>query len=278
MLLSALVGVLECGSLTPLQMSGLLGHIQWFNLLNRALFCLLAECYTFARRQPQKCVCALPTKVMRELACVMCTASFWSFGMQKPWLPCLLASDASQVFGFGVSMCRASVDLVRDLGRHSEKRGDFITLDGAAPGAPDRLGKPRHVPIAQSRFSTVISARARFAGHPGLLEAHAIRLALEWISRSADRLGHRVVLLVDAKAILGAVAKGRSSARSLRRIVARISTLCLATNTTLQLLYVPSEHNPADAPSRGKVAPRDAKRKVRFSPSFQKKPGRNTGI
>ena len=115
----------------------------------------------------------------------------------------------------------------------------------------------------------MISCRTRHGGHPGLLEAHAIRLALEWVSRSVGRLGRRVVLLVDAKAVLGAVAKGRSSSQTLKRIIARISALCLATNTTLHLLYVPSEHNPADAPSRGSVHPqghrRMSSRKVRKS-------------
>jgi hypothetical protein len=125
-----------------------------------------------------------------------------------------------------------------------------------------------HLP--QSRFNTLISCRARHQGHPGVLEAHAVKLAIEWCARSCDRLGHRIVLLVDAKAVLGAVAKGRSSAKTIKRIIARIGALCLATDTSLHLLYVPSEHNPADAPSRGKVHPIRVSRRVCPSPLLKR--------
>ena len=171
-------------------------------------------------------------------------------------------------------MCRTSVDRVRQLGALSEKRGDFVTLDqsqGVVGSHKDRIGTPHHINLQQGHFVTVISARTLYGGHPGLLEAQAIRLALEWVGRAVSRLGHRIVLLVDAKAVLGAVAKGRSSSRLLRKIIARISALCLATDTTLHLLYVPSEHNPADAPSRGATNSKTSPRKVRHK-TFRKQP------
>ena len=194
--------------------------------------------------------------------------------MQKPWLPVVVASDASPAYGFGVCKCDTSVDVVRELGRLSEKRGDYIVLGapGQIPDAASRIGKPHRIPLSKTRFSTVISAKTRVGGHPGLLEAQAVRLAVEWVARAVDRVGHRVVLLVDAKAILGAVAKGRSSAKTIRRIVARISALVLATDITLHLLYVPTEWNPADAPSRGPPTPRFRVGHVRKSPLLKRTP------
>ena len=62
-----------------------------------------------------------------------------------------------------------------------------------------------------------------------------------------------MVLLVDAQAVLGAVAKGRSSSPSLQREIMRIAALQLVGGILLKLVYVPSEDNPADAPSRGVV-------------------------
>ena len=78
-------------------------------------------------------------------------------------------------------------------------------------------------------------------------------MALRWFLRSSTRHGKRMVLLVDAPAVKGAVAKGRSSAPSLRLEVMRIAALQMAGGILLKLVYVPSEDNPADAPSRGVV-------------------------
>ena len=61
------------------------------------------------------------------------------------------------------------------------------------------------------------------------------------------------MVLVDAQAVLGAAAKGRSSSRCLARDIARIGALAMAGDLLLKLVYIPSEDNPADAPSRGVV-------------------------
>ena len=66
-----------------------------------------------------------------------------------------------------------------------------------------------------------------------------------------SRHGSRLVVLIDAKAVLGAATKGRSSSPSLLRIMRSAASHILATNMLIRLVYVPSEDNPADAPSRG---------------------------
>ena len=150
------------------------------------------------------------------------------------------------------------VALARHWGRWSEKRGDFMIWGSSGMDqckCPDRIGEPRVLLVSMRCFSIAISCRAEFGGHPGLLEALAVKLALEWGCRNADHIGKRIVMLINTRAVSGAISKGRSSARTLQRIVRRISALALATNSTLQLVYVPSQHNPADAPSGGKVYP-----------------------
>ena len=57
--------------------------------------------------------------------------------------------------------------------------------------------------------------------------------------------------MIDAQAVLGAVAKGRSSAPTVRRGVMRVAALLLAGDVHAYYGYVPSEENPADTPSRG---------------------------
>ncbi len=60
--------------------------------------------------------------------------------------------------------------------------------------------------------------------------------------------------MVDAKAVIAAAAKGRSS-RGFNRLLRQLAGLCLAGDLLLRTLYVPSEHNPADWPSRGELLP-----------------------
>jgi hypothetical protein len=91
--------------------------------------------------------------------------------------------------------------------------------------------------LNKSCFSTVISQKCDRLAGPGALEATAVVLALRWLMRSARKHSHRVVMLVDAKAMIGAAAKGWTSAPSFRLQVRRIAAL------TVQ--------NHADAPSRG---------------------------
>ena len=58
-------------------------------------------------------------------------------------------------------------------------------------------------------------------------------------------------MLVDAQAVLHAAAKGRLSGPTLRGEISSIGALCLAGGLLVRYLYVPSEHNPADARSCG---------------------------
>lgn len=258
MLLPALVGSLILPEIRPLDLAVILGHVPWLCLLNRSLFSVLHVSYQFARRQDQLTCQELPHAVRQELTSFIALACYWSFDLSKPWLPDILASDSSPAFGFGVCRLRSTVRTARKLGRLSKKRGEYVVLQEAADVAPSfksRLGKQHLLPIAQSSFSTVISCRARHMGHLGLLEAHALRLAIEWLGRSPSRFGTRVVVLVDAKATVGAVAKGRASAGTIRRQVSKVASLCLALDISLNLVYVPSEHNTADHPSRGRSLP-----------------------
>ena len=103
------------------------------------------------------------------------------------------------------------------------KNGMFVRVhrEGTYPDEePERTrAGPLHIPIAKSAFTTVVSAKRRFHGHSGALEAHGVTLALRWTLRSVARHSRRTTFLIDARTVLGAVAKGHSSAASLQREV-----------------------------------------------------------
>ena len=78
-------------------------------------------------------------------------------------------------------------------------------------------------------------------------------MSLRWLLRCPRRHSRRTVLLIDATAVCGAVAKGRSSAPTIARELRHIAALSIAGDLLLRVVYVPSEDNPGDASSRGIV-------------------------
>ena len=106
--------------------------------------------------------------------------------------------------------------------------------------------------ISQHHFKDVLSVKAQRTEHSGVMELKGVKLLLRWLLRTARHFHHRVAILVDAKAALCAVAKGRSGAAGFRPTLCSIGAHLLASDTLLRPIYIPSEDNPADAPSRGK--------------------------
>ena len=136
--------------------------------------------------------------------------------------------------------------------------GTFVRLDREVPYVDDeperpRKGRPLYLRISKKAFATVISSKAKCPAHSGALEAHAVSLSLRWLLRSVHRHSKRTVLLVDATAVCGALAKGRSSSPTLKHELRRIAALAIAGDLWIRVVYIPSEDNPADAPSRGIV-------------------------
>ena len=155
--------------------------------------------------------------------------------------------------------------MARKVGRIGATRDHFVRLDRTLPYVDDeaertRKGEPVHLPISKRHFKTVLSVRRQFAAHSGSLEAHGVVLGLRWLLRSPQRHSRRTPILIDALTVLGASAKGRSSAPSIHHHIREIASLILAGDLVYRPVYIPSEDNPADAPSRGIVRRWTAKR------------------
>ncbi len=245
-----------CWASSPGAVSSLLGLGQWFAVLCRPSFSAFHRCYRFARREPLEEVCDVPTAVVGELLSFALLAPLLGGALDAEWAPLLVASDAAPDFGFGVSVASLPSDEVRLLGLKSERRGDYVRFDRFTdkllePERP-RVGRRVPLPVSATAFRDVISKRAEIREHSGILKLRGVRLAVRWALRSARWFGRRLLLLVDAKAALCAVAKGRSGAFSFRRPLASIGAHALASGCQLRCLYIPSEDNTADAPSRGK--------------------------
>lgn len=249
----SLLDVLAKGVASPRAVNGLLGLLQWFALLQRPYFATFNHVYEFVRREPAVQPTCLPLQVQQELAVAFGLLPLLAASLDKPCYPELMACDAAPEFGFGVCAAQCPVSVLQEVGRLAERRGDFVRLHSDNPEAElQRLGTPHRLSLPKHSFKSLISKRACWKAHSGVLEGHGLLLCLKWVARNARKHHKKVVVLIDAKAVLGAAAKGRTSAPALRGVIRAIGAYSLASDSLLRLVYVPSEDNPADAPSRGR--------------------------
>ena len=259
---AAVCDLLEAPTASPVVVNSVLGTAQWFCLLQRSLFSIFNAIYRFVQLEPSWKPALLPAAVKNELLVCLVLSPLLPAALDRPFLSELLACDAAPQYGFGVCSLACGRKVVEEVGRYAERRGDYVRLQAAAGDEPEvpRLGVPRRLPFCKGDFKPLISTRAKWPAHSGVLECHGVLLTVKWVCRSRSRQGHRVVILVDAKAAIGSISKGRSSAGSLRRVLRNIAAHTLACNLLLRLVYIPSESNPADDPSRGKRAVHHVKR------------------
>lgn len=254
LLYRTILDVLSNPFASPRAVHGALGLAQWLCLLARGSFSVFDRIYKFTRRSnPNEKQC-IPSKVACELLTFLLLLPLVFADMGRTHAPLVLATDAAPEFGFGVSVHRCSSKLAATIGRLAEKRGDFVklTLNDDEPTPKDRIGEPHSIALCKDDFTTAISSSRRWPGHPGALEAHGVLLGVRWCTRQPCLHDTRIPILVDAKAILSAATKGRSSAGSIRGSLRSIAALLLASNILARYVYVPTEYNPADPPSRGR--------------------------
>ncbi len=147
----------------------------------------------------------------------------------------------------------AAESVLRRSAPWQKKRGDYVRL---VPGPEDppwknRLGAPHYLNLLQADFTTIVSSRARWRARSRALEARGLLLGVCWVSRSVARHHKRLAALVDAKVVLGAGAKGRSSAGVSRGPPRALAATFLATDIALRPVYIQSESSPQIDPPVG---------------------------
>jgi hypothetical protein len=115
-------------------------------------------------------------------------------------------------------------------------------------------------PLAQERWKSSPTrwlvdrwGRWRRRSPPAFINVGEARAAIMMVQRklrNRSSWGRRSVFILDSQSVVGAVSKGRSSSPSLSRLVSRLSAHVLLGGLSPLWVWVPSEFNPADAPSR----------------------------
>ena len=137
---------------------------------------------------------------------------------------------------------------VKQLHRCSIFRGSDIRL-GTGVVMDPRVWPRREVQAWRWEWKTTLSY-ALEGQHLNVLEMQAILTALRWRLKRQNSLRLRCVHLTDSFICIAVLAKGRTSARVLHKVVRKINALILASSTTFAYGHVRSARNPADRPSR----------------------------
>ena len=215
-----------------MQLQTFMGSLQWFDLLNRPTLAALDEIYNFNRLASPSISRALPSAVAAELAISLLLLPLVQVNMRRPWCQILGATDASTEYGFGACTAQVTEAQARQLGRWASKGDCFVRLlpDDSSTCIKEPRGILRCVHLRKRDFTTSLSAPFQFKSHINSLEADALLLYVKWLTRTPRHFARRAVVLVDSQSVIGAVAKGQSSAPGLKRQLRRLASYLLATD------------------------------------------------
>ena len=104
--------------------------------------------------------------------------------------------------------------------------------------------------VAEAKWKTSLSSRWKHEDHITMLEARAVNSQLRWLATNSLRQSQRYPFFIDSQAALGAFAKGRSSSKRLNRVLRRGAAYQLAGDLRMSWMWVPTDYNPSDLPSR----------------------------
>jgi hypothetical protein len=187
---------------------------------------------------------ALPTMARVELVFLVTLAPLLMTDVFAPVSTLMVATDAS-LRGAGVCVCRVSEAEAWAVYARRIRRGWWAAAlldpwgelddaeaedDEVSEGRKLRMSRVTKEVIARAQWETVVSFAFWFHEERiVLLEAHALLMALRWLASNPENFGKRIIFLIDSMALLGALAKGRSSTRRLNRLCRRVAAMLLAT-------------------------------------------------
>ena len=152
----------------------------------------------------------------------------------RPWQ--VLTPDEKQLF------------TLKDLISRASYTGCDIRI--VQPNITEPNGWPRQSVVAEKWLWRVKRSFPLAQQHINLLELKAVLAAIKYRLETPRSIGTRIIHVSDSQVAIAACVKGRSGSYSLCKGVRQYCALVLAGSLTTYLVWVHTDRNPADAPSR----------------------------
>ena len=267
----ATMSLLRAGVASSTQVAHLVGRWTWLMMLRRPSLAVLQHVYRWIRVARGSRFTLWPS-VQKELRMLLGLQPLLSAHLRDSTFHRVIASDASELAAGVVStpltselhelmwpFCSSRHSAVLQTHLNGEV-GQRALAGDVGPHVSEAEVAALHScmdefshfysAVSSSRWSTLVSKAWRDAEHINALELRSALLAVQWALSFPSSLHSRVYLLLDSTVALFSLWKGRSSSPKLLLILRQISACLLAGGVSLLCGWLPSEVNPADAPSR----------------------------
>ena len=253
----------------------LLGHAVHFAMLRRELLSIFRSLYDFVARSYNKRQ-RLWASAAREANWAQHLFKLCSVSLKRPWSSMVTTSDASLS---GVAVCSRDLP-VREVARHGRVRETWRYVSGnpvrprevlvetgdpfSDPSTVKPLAVKRSDPyelnfdfpdieedvMQKDQWAECFAIHMQHAEHITLLEGRGVVAALRHKFRATQQFGMKHLHFTDNMSVVLLCSKGRSGTFGMLRVCRRLACLLLATDSALQVRWVPSERNVADSASR----------------------------
>ena len=251
---SLLYAIVTVGWASQEVLRKVIGYLAYIFQYRRELYCLQHRAYVFIANMPQGRWMFLPAWLLDELRSMALHLPFAHWKMRRILNESILATDATPTSG-GSVRAECPDGLLRALWKQVEFRGAPVRLDRDVD-----LGFEAEQPLELSRVASVASECLHWAvtssysfrntSHINLQEARALRREIIRLTSDFDRGGVVQICLNDSRVVVGAVAKGRSSAFRLNGVLRTQLPFLVFGDVALALIWVETLCNRADYPSR----------------------------
>lgn len=212
-------------------LQAIIGSWKWFMLLARPAFSIFQRIYDLT--SSEKKVLFATAEAKQKLRMIGALLPLCFANIARPSAEVLLCSDASMIGGASLYGTNMSWHESQDM-----LIGNYHSMLSSKSSLP------------KIKWKTIHTQQWKYPTHINVLKGRAFLTGIRWIARQRWRLGTRVAALIDSRVIYYITSRGRSGAQRLWQLSRKLGALLLGTQTRVVPIWVRSEDNPADAPSR----------------------------
>ena len=245
----------------------IIGLVVYVSLFARPSLAFLSRVFREADSFPDGEIFVPGRAALGELAIWAAFVPFMSTDLRAPVDTTVYATDASSRSCAAVETVLPE-GLCREIWRHRPRRGVGQRYAGDGPPArrgTDCLGLPRNDEVAPpwagmvcdaAGWSPVFHYAAKRSEHIAKKEARAVCTLVRKLASSPRPGGTRVISFSDSAPVVGAFSKGRSTSGRIGPLLRGIAPDLLLADLQIAVPWVPTAHNPADDPTRGRAVRR----------------------